>query len=165
MRRFVLTIEGADYRIEWGEGALTVNGRPFNVQMGDGTVTVDGIEYGVEISQDTAWVDGFAYPFVFRDGHGRPSTLEGETMPPVDSASGVPVVVHGGHSVVSAMPGKVLRVLVKEGDAVEAGDMVCILEAMKMENELHVEIGGTVQQILVKPGQSVEADQPLVIIA
>jgi biotin carboxyl carrier protein len=34
-----------------------------------------------------------------------------------------------------------------------------------MENELHVEIGGTVQQILVKPGQSVEADQPLVIIA
>ncbi len=165
MRRFVLTIEGADYLIELGEGALTVNGRPFSVQMGDATVTVDGIEYAVEISQDTAWVDGFAYPFVFRDGRERPSSREREVMPPVDSASDPPVVVHGGHSVVSAMPGKVLRVLVKEGDAVEAGDMVCILEAMKMENELHVEIGGTVQQILVKPGQSVEADQPLVIIA
>jgi len=165
MRRFVLTIEEADYKIEVSKDAILVNGRPFHVELAESKVVVDGIEYGVEINQDTAWVNGFPYPFTFRDGHGRPSLGGRDGVPGVEPRPASPSVVRGGASVVSAMPGKVLRVLVNEGDAVQAGDVVCILEAMKMENELHAEKAGTVQEVLVQPGQSVEAGEPLVIVA
>jgi biotin carboxyl carrier protein len=54
------------------------------------------------------------------------------------------------------MPGKIIRVLAAEGDQVAEGDVICILEAMKMENELKAPRAGTVQSILVQPGQEVE---------
>lgn len=54
------------------------------------------------------------------------------------------------------MPGKILEILVKEGDAVELGDPVAILEAMKMENELKAPIKGTVTSISVAQGDSLE---------
>ena len=53
------------------------------------------------------------------------------------------------------MPGKVLRVLVAEGDAVQRGTVVAILEAMKMENELRAGGDGTIGRIAVKEGQNV----------
>jgi biotin carboxyl carrier protein len=165
MRRFVLTIEGTDYEIEVSKDTLVVNGHPFNVKVGNDKVTVDGIEYGVEINQGIAWVDGFAYPFVSRDGRGPSSPPEREVVQRAAPKPSSQTVVRSGHSVVAIMPGKVLRVLVKEGDAVQEGDVVCILEAMKMENELHAHHTSTVQQVLVQPGQSVEAGEPLVILA
>jgi pyruvate carboxylase subunit B len=54
------------------------------------------------------------------------------------------------------MPGKILEVLVSEGDEVELGDPVAILEAMKMENELKAPISGTVNSIAVAKGDSLE---------
>jgi len=53
---------------------------------------------------------------------------------------------------------------VKVGDKVNAGDTLCIIEAMKIMNEIDAEFSGTVQKILVKDGQPVEFDQPLFII-
>lgn len=64
----------------------------------------------------------------------------------------------------SAMPGKVQRVLVKEGDEVEADQGLVVLVAMKMENELTAPKAGVVKQILVNEGDNVDGGAPLVII-
>ena len=62
------------------------------------------------------------------------------------------------------MPGKVIAVLVSEGDVVEKGQGLVIVEAMKMENEVHSPIAGTVGEIKVKAGDTVEGGAALVII-
>ena len=62
------------------------------------------------------------------------------------------------------MPGRVLKVLVAEGDAVSSGDALVVVEAMKMENELGATRSGTVRKIHVTPGQTVESGARLVEI-
>ena len=67
--------------------------------------------------------------------------------------------------VVTPMQGTVLKVLVEPGQVVEAGDVVCIVEAMKMENEVPAVQGGSVQEVRVAPGQSVSAGAVLAVIS
>jgi pyruvate carboxylase subunit B len=68
-----------------------------------------------------------------------------------------------GPSVVRApMPGLVVRVPVEVGQAVEAGQVIVVLQAMKMENELASSSAGTVRRVLAQPGQAVEQGQVLV---
>jgi biotin carboxyl carrier protein len=62
------------------------------------------------------------------------------------------------------MPGKVVKLLVKPGDAVKAGDGVIVVEAMKMENELKAPAPGTVKEIRVAEGKAVAAGEVLVVI-
>lgn len=64
----------------------------------------------------------------------------------------------------SPMPGKVVKVLVKEGDAVKAGQTVVVVSAMKMESEYKVKQDRVVKRVLVKEGDTVNGDQPMVII-
>lgn len=59
------------------------------------------------------------------------------------------------------MPGRVVALLVQEGEEVKAGQGVVVLEAMKMENEIRAEHDGTVTKIHVQPGQAVEGGDPL----
>ncbi|HEX4475905.1 MAG TPA: biotin/lipoyl-containing protein [Polyangiaceae bacterium] len=66
--------------------------------------------------------------------------------------------------IVSPMPGKVVKVLVKEGEEVEPGKPLVVVEAMKMENELVAEIAGSVQKVYVQPGDAVEGGARLVSI-
>ncbi len=61
------------------------------------------------------------------------------------------------------MPGKIVDVLVKVGDAVKAGQTILIMEAMKMENEMRASVDTKIKEIKVKKGQSVETGQPLII--
>jgi len=68
-------------------------------------------------------------------------------------------------SIVSPMQGTVLALEVKEGDTVEAGGIVAVVEAMKMENEVVSRYAGVVARVLVQPGQSVQAGQPLLELA
>ena len=70
----------------------------------------------------------------------------------------------GPEKVVTLMPGKVVRVLVREGDAVDAGQGVVVVEAMKMENELTASRAGRVAALHVEPGQSVEGGAVLAVI-
>ena len=67
-------------------------------------------------------------------------------------------------AVLAPMHGTILKVLVAEGDAVEAGDPVAILEAMKMETHLIAASGGTIKTVIVGPGDVVEAGQPIMVI-
>ena len=62
------------------------------------------------------------------------------------------------------MPGTILKVNVKVGDAVKAGAVLCVLEAMKMENEIMAPKAGTVTQVLATKGGSVDTGAPLVVI-
>ena len=71
----------------------------------------------------------------------------------------------GTDVVVSPMQGTVLSVAVAEGDAVEAGALVCIVEAMKMENEVHAHRGGTVSELSVAAGQPVATGQVICVIS
>lgn len=64
--------------------------------------------------------------------------------------------------IISPMPGTVVKIKVKKGDKVSAGDTVVIVEAMKMENEIHSSINGTVEEILDKEGDMVNPDVVLV---
>jgi acetyl-CoA/propionyl-CoA carboxylase biotin carboxyl carrier protein len=69
------------------------------------------------------------------------------------------------HSVITApMQGTILRVLVEEGQEIEAGDVVCLLEAMKMENAVPAPREGVVSELAVEEGQVVQAGQTLVVI-
>jgi len=64
----------------------------------------------------------------------------------------------------SPMPGKVVKVLFKEGDTAKAGDTVIVVSAMKMESEYKVKQDRVIKRILVKEGDTVNGDQPMVII-
>ncbi len=70
-----------------------------------------------------------------------------------------------GSSVPSPMPGSILEIRVEPGDTVKEGDVLLILEAMKMENEVTAPQGGTISQVLVKKGDAVNSGDPLVNIA
>ena len=106
-------------------------------------------------------------------------------VPPIALAPGPPATANGataaappppedpeGHLVKSPMVGTFYRAaspgakpFVEVGDSVQAGDTLCIIEAMKLMNEIESDKSGLVKQILVENGQPVEFGQPLVIIA
>lgn len=69
-----------------------------------------------------------------------------------------------GHIVESPMPGNILQINVKEGDTVQKGEIVLILEAMKMENDITTEVSGKVYRIFVQEGEIVKEGVPLVEI-
>src|SRR5581483_3287501 len=71
----------------------------------------------------------------------------------------------GQDAVVSPMQGTVLAVSVADGDEVESGQVLCIVEAMKMENEVHAHRDGTVSQLSVEPGQPVTTGQVICVIS
>jgi len=68
----------------------------------------------------------------------------------------------GPHTVVAPMPGKIVKVLVRPGDAVQARQGLVVVEAMKMENELRAPRAGTVRALHVQSGDPVDAGQLLV---
>ncbi len=71
----------------------------------------------------------------------------------------------GKDAIVSPMQGTVLAVEVAEGDEVEAGQVVCIVEAMKMENEVHAHRAGRVRELSVAPGQPVKTGQVICVVS
>jgi acetyl-CoA/propionyl-CoA carboxylase biotin carboxyl carrier protein len=71
---------------------------------------------------------------------------------------------HGHGTIPAPMQGTILTVLVEEGQEIEAGDVVCVLEAMKMENHIAATLDGTVSELSVKAGDVVQAGQTLLVI-
>ena len=79
-------------------------------------------------------------------------------------AAAAPAVTGDGECVAAPMPGNILKVNVAAGQAVKEGDVLVILEAMKMENDIMAPKSGTVTQVLVQKGTTVETGAPLVFI-
>jgi biotin carboxyl carrier protein len=148
-REFSLTLDGTTYRVMVDGNSVLVNGIPFVIGFDpeDGRVLVDGAAYELELNEqaDQVLVRGIAHDL----------SVEGleETRPgPRRGAA----IVAGEGAVTAIMPGKIIRLLVAEGDQVQEGDVICILEAMKMENELKAPRAGTVKTLFVQAGQDVE---------
>lgn len=70
----------------------------------------------------------------------------------------------GEHSIDAPMPGKIVKVVVEEGQSVKAGDVLLVLEAMKMQNEITADADGTVKAVNVEAGQNVKVKESLVIL-
>ena len=96
--------------------------------------------------------DGYAVAVHLRNGMGRRSRDR-------VGASG-----SGPQRLTAPMPGKVVKVLVKPGDAVQPRQGLVVVEAMKMENELRAARAGTVREVFVREGQSVDAGTPLATV-
>ncbi len=84
---------------------------------------------------------------------------------PAAAPAPAPVALSDGEPVNAPMPGNILRIDVKEGDKVKAGQTLLILEAMKMENEIAAPKDGTVVQIATSKGAVVETGTPLIVLA
>jgi len=157
VEQFMLTIDDTTYSIEFKGNQVLVNGYPLTIAWDEDNLTVNGTAHKVELVGDQALVDGIGYAFEVEwpaDDNG----LAG-------GAGGGAAAAEAGEGVVTAiMPGKIVRVDVQEGDEVQVGQVVAILEAMKMENELSAPTSGIVKQIFVSPGASVELGQAIVRI-
>jgi biotin carboxyl carrier protein len=147
-KTFTLTLDGTDYSVQVHGNTFIVNGHPFVVGFqDDGSVTVDGIAYDIALDGDNAIVEGIAHSV----------QLSGLDVSPVAPGPARPVPSTAGAGAIHAiMPGSIVRVLVDQGDQVAAGDVLLVLEAMKMENELKAPISGVVTSIHVQSGQTVE---------
>ena len=120
-------------------------------------VTVNGEEFEVELEQEgdvwTAVVGGKTFEISVTDSGPAPKQRR---------ASGGKSKKSG--KVNANIPGKVVTVEVSLGDEVEAGQVVMILEAMKIQNEIQAPISGTITEIHCEEGQSIEANVPLLVI-
>lgn len=123
-------------------------------------VNVNGYAYEVEIEEikDGASAAGFI-PAPAAPAASAP------VAPPAVSAPAAPAAASsGGASINAPMQGKILDIKVKAGDAVSPGQVVAILEAMKMENEIVASEVGTVASVAVSAGQSVDAGDVLITL-
>lgn len=138
-----------------------INGTKFTVGVGDITdntvhVEVNGVPYEVEIDKEAKTE---SVPGIMKRPAAAPRTETGEKV------IATPEVPKGGASAVkSPLPGTITTISVKAGDQVKTGDTVCVLEAMKMENNVHSQVSGTVTKILVNPGDSVLEGADIMII-
>ena len=85
-----------------------------------------------------------------------------EAAAPAPAAA--PTVTGAGEAVTAPMPGNILKVNVTVNQAVKEGDVLCVLEAMKMENDIVAPKSGTITQVLVGKGSVVDTGAPLVVI-
>ena len=94
-----------------------------------------------------------------------PAAAPAAPAAPAAAPAPAPVALSAGEPVNAPMPGNILRIDVKEGDKVKAGQTLLILEAMKMENEIAAPKDGTVVQIATSKGAVVETGTPLIVLA
>ena len=120
-------------------------------------VTINGKQYDVEVEK----VSG-GYKPMSMGAKAAPAAPAPAPAAPAPAAPKAAPVSAGDNTVTSPMPGTILGVKVKEGDAVKAGQLVIILEAMKMETEIVSEVAGSVAAVRVKKGDAVDTDTVLV---
>ncbi|MEG0845989.1 MAG: biotin/lipoyl-containing protein [Niameybacter sp.] len=119
-------------------------------------VTVNGNTYEVEVEE---LVGGVSTPVT---GVAQPIATPVVPIAPKAVATPVATGATGANKVVAPMPGKIVDVKVKVGQAVKEGDLIAILEAMKMENEVFASASGTIASVNVTAGAMVEANDVIV---
>ncbi len=123
---------------------VTVDGKEFEVEIelidGVWEVTLEGRKFSVETDEEKQQI--------------RRTREKG---------SGSKLGASG--TISSAIPGKIVSILVSVGDAVSAGDVVIVLEAMKMQNEIKASVDGVISEIKCNAGERVEANVPLLEIS
>ncbi|NOQ23589.1 MAG: biotin/lipoyl-binding protein [Candidatus Aegiribacteria sp.] len=133
------------------EYKITVNDRTYTVDLGrilddSVDVTLDGKTYKVKV--EAPMRKSSKTPVINR----HRQVINAAEVPDRTSPPGITAETG---DVVAPLPGIILKLLVKEGDAVNEGQPVAIMEAMKMENEIESPLSGTVGEILVSEGESI----------
>jgi biotin carboxyl carrier protein len=159
-----VTINGKSYKLELthGDGRWTcrLDGRDLEVDAVLARLDVLSLRIGnraYEVKSERVandlhlWVGSARFAVEIRD----PRSLRGRTHAGDDQ---------GPRKIVATMPGKVVRLLVQEGDEVEAGTGIAVVEAMKMQNEIKSPKKGTVQKILTAEAATVNAGDVLAIV-
>ena len=122
-------------------------------------ISVNGVAYSVSVEETAAGAAPVA-----------PVAAPAPKAAPAPAAAAAPAapaapVSAGAVEVKAPMPGNILDVKVKVGDTVKAGTVLCVLEAMKMENEIPAPKDGKVAQVVVTKGATVGAGDTLVVLA
>ena len=142
------------FKIGGNQYDVTVNG--IEGKLAD--VTVNGVNYQVELENEVS-------PAASAQA---PASVSGPQAIPLEGAQGVKAPTAnnavGGKKIGSPLPGVIISVDVKEGQAVKRGQKVAVIEAMKMENEILAECDGTVTAVHVKQGDSVLEGADIVTI-
>ena len=126
-------------------------------------VTLNGRTYEVEVEAGKAMlVDEYES---YAPAPAAPAAPAAAPAAPAAPAASPAAALAAGEVVKAPMPGVVLKVQVQQGQAVKAGQVLIILEAMKMENEIVAPKDGTVAQIVAAKGATVESGAPLVVLA
>ncbi len=144
MKTYKFKINGKEYEV-------AIN----NVEGKNASVTVNGAEYQVELENAPAAAP-VAAPV---------AAAPAATAAPAPAAAPAAKPAGAGKVVASPLPGVIIEVSVKEGQAVKAGQKVAVIEAMKMENEIAAECDGTITAIHVAKGDSVLEGADIVTIA
>ncbi len=118
-------------------------------------VTVNGVTYEVLVEEADAAVP--AAP-------AAPAAAPKAAAKPAAPAKPAPSGAQGAIKVTAPMPGTILKMGLKVGDTVKANDLVCILEAMKMENEIFAKEGGVVKSIDAPQGSSVNTGDVIITL-
>ncbi|UVE50442.1 acetyl-CoA carboxylase biotin carboxylase subunit [Haloferax larsenii] len=144
----------------WAPDAVSNDNDEEDVTERTFTVEVNGKRFEVSLEERGAP----AIPLGDVSG-GSASQSSGPRKRREDSGGDQQQIIEGdGESITAEMQGTILSVDVGEGDEVEPGDTVCVLEAMKMENDVVAERGGTVSQVLVGEGDSVDMGDVLLVL-
>ena len=126
-------------------------------------VTLNKRVYEVEVEQGEAMlIDEYDLAAPAAPAAAAPAAAAPAAAAPAAPAPAAPAA---GETVKSPMPGNILRIEVSQGQHVEEGDVIMILEAMKMENEIVATKSGTIAQIAVSKGAVVETGTVLAVIA
>ncbi|HOP10281.1 MAG TPA: biotin/lipoyl-binding protein [Oscillospiraceae bacterium] len=116
-------------------------------------ITVNGKTYDVAVEE------------VGSTAAAAPTPAPTPAAAPAPAPAAAPAAAADGNPVKAPMPGTIINVFAKQGDTVEKGQVLLILEAMKMENEIQAAEAGTVTGVNVKKGDTVNADDVLLTIA
>ena len=140
-----------------------INGNEYNVEINSvegnlADVTVNGAAYKVEMENAPATPAAPA-------ATANPAAQARQDAPAAAPAKPAPAPAGAGKAITSPLPGVIIEVSVKEGQAVKAGQKVAVIEAMKMENEIQAASDGTVTAVLVNKGDSVLEGTEIVKIA
>ena len=129
-------------------------------------ITLNGRTYEVEVEVcDAMSMEEFSkYAPAPAAAPVAPAPVAPAPVAPAAAAPSAPAVTGAGEAVNAPMPGNILKVNVQNGQAVKEGQVLVVLEAMKMENEILAPKNGTVTQVLVSKGTTVDTGAPLVVI-
>jgi biotin carboxyl carrier protein len=160
--KYISTVNGIEYQIELiDEHHILVNGRMLTVDFN----SISG-QPVYSLLVDGKSFEGYVYPGeteweVLLMGRQYPVAVEDEREKRLRAAAGGTVSEGGEYHLRAPMPGMIVSIPVEEGQKIDKGDVLLILESMKMQNELKAPRPGTLGRVRVKPGESVEQRQIL----
>ncbi len=153
MNKYQYKVKGVDYEVEIAE-----------VEGNIAKVNVNGIPFEVELQKP---INAAKHPTMTAPKVQAPQSAAAKPVAPqtaTETPATQPAAAGAGHAIKAPLPGTITDIRVELGQQVNAGDVVLVLEAMKMQNNIEAEATGKIVSILVKPGDTVMEGSVLLTI-